>query len=61
MLTHRAIKRLDAIGFDTEAVTAKLLGDGLRVFAESYEGAVQVIASTADAVRAGREPIVDDR
>ena len=58
---YRAIKRLDAIGIDMEVVTAKLLVDGLRVFAESYEGAVQVIASKADAMRAGREPIVEDR
>ena len=58
---YRAIKRLDAIGIDMEVVTAKLLVDGLRVFADSYEGAVQVIASKADAVPAGREPIVEDR
>jgi transaldolase len=59
---HWAIKRLDAIGIDMEAVTAKPLVDGLRVFAESYEGAVQIIASKADAVRRGESQLsrIDD-
>ncbi len=54
---HEIIQRLGAIGIDTEAVAADLLDAGLRTFAKSYEGAVQVIASKAEAVLAGDKAI----
>jgi transaldolase len=54
---HEIIQRLGAIGIDTEAVAADLLDAGLRTFAKSYEGAVEVIASKAEAVLAGDKAI----
>lgn len=54
---HETIKRLGAIGIDMDEVTAKLLEDGLRTFAEAYDGAVHVIGAKADAALTGKKPV----